>query len=60
MTVGDLKRAYKKAVDGKKESFVIDGHELLVSYAKYLIEYLVTVRKLPTTHVIQLKNKGEQ
>lgn len=35
-----LKRAYNKARDENRESFTFEGHELLVSYAKYLIEYL--------------------
>lgn len=35
-----LKEAYDIAVKEGKESFVFEGHELLTSYAKYLIEYL--------------------
>lgn len=35
-----LKRAYQKAVDDELEMFQFEGHDLLVSYAKYLIEYL--------------------
>jgi len=35
-----LKKDYQSAVDNNAESFVFDGHELLVSYAKYMIEYL--------------------
>lgn len=35
-----FKTTYKKAVDLKLESFVFDGNEYLVSYAKYLIQYL--------------------
>ena len=34
-----LKRAYKKAVDEKKEMFRYKECDFLVSYAKYLIEY---------------------
>lgn len=37
-----LKRTYRKAVDENKTQFTFEGHELLVSYAKYLIEYLET------------------
>ena len=35
-----LKRLYKKAVEEKKNVFTFKGHQLLTSYAKYLIEYL--------------------
>jgi hypothetical protein len=36
-----LKKEYKLAVKQGKESFMFDNtHELLTSYAKYLIEYL--------------------
>lgn len=37
-----LKSEYEKAVKDEKESFIFEGHELLVSYAKYLIEYAET------------------
>jgi len=36
----NLKAFYKKAVDTNQEQFVFEGHDLLVAYAKYLIEYL--------------------
>lgn len=35
-----LKEQYNKAVEDNREQFVFDGHVLLVTYAKYLIEYL--------------------
>jgi hypothetical protein len=35
-----LKRVYTKAVKEGKDSFTFEGGEYLVSYAKYLIEYL--------------------
>ena len=35
-----LKLKYAKAVTDGAESFVFEEHELLVTYAKYLIEYL--------------------
>lgn len=35
-----FKSAYKKALDDKKDSFIFEGGEWLVSYAKYVIEYL--------------------
>lgn len=35
-----LKKAFKKAVDAEKDRFPYKGETLLVSYAKYLIEYL--------------------
>lgn len=34
-----LKNAYKKAVEDGVKTFTIDGSELVVGYAKYLIEY---------------------
>lgn len=40
-----LKKEYEKAVKDKKEVFVFEGHELLTSYAKYLIEYAETKLK---------------
>lgn len=35
-----LKTAYRSAVDAGETQFTFDGHELVVSYAKYLIEYV--------------------
>jgi hypothetical protein len=35
-----FKKEYQKAVAAKKDTFVFDGNEFVVSYAKYLIEYL--------------------
>ena len=35
-----LRRAYKAAVLAEKDSFEFEGTELLVSYAKYLLEHL--------------------
>ena len=35
-----LKQEYDKAVALDKDQFVFDKHILLVTYAKYLIEYL--------------------
>jgi hypothetical protein len=40
-----LEAAYKKALDDNKESFIFDGDEYLVEYAKYLLEYLETLNK---------------
>jgi len=37
-----LRKAYKTALNDGKKSFVFEGHEVLVSYAKYLLEYLET------------------
>ena len=44
-SLAELKRAYKKAVTDKKESFTFYGNELLTTYAKYLIEYAETKLK---------------
>lgn len=35
-----LKEEYAKAVEENREQFSLEGHILLTSYAKYLIEYL--------------------
>lgn len=35
-----LKSSYNTALKNGKDKFVFEGKELLVSYAKYLIEYL--------------------
>jgi len=35
-----LKEAYEQAIKDKKKIFVFDGGELLVDYAKYLLQYL--------------------
>lgn len=35
-----FKKAFKQAQVNQKEQFTFDGNEYLVSYAKYLIEYL--------------------
>lgn len=35
-----FKEDYNKAVEEGVNSFFFDGHEFLVSYAKYLLEYL--------------------
>lgn len=39
-TLKALKNAYHNALIQGKEEFQFEGHTLLVSYAKYLIEYL--------------------
>lgn len=39
-TLERLKKARDQAVRDGYESFVFDGHELLVAYAKHLIAYL--------------------
>lgn len=36
----ELKRLYNIALKEGAESFKYEGHEILTSYAKYLIEYL--------------------
>lgn len=36
----ELRDAYQEAVDAKAEDFTFKGEKVLVSYAKYLIEYL--------------------
>lgn len=41
----EFKIAYKKAYSDDKKSFVFKGQELLTAYAKYLIEYLETLKR---------------
>lgn len=36
----ELRRAYTQALADKSDTFLFQGHELLVSYAKYLLEFL--------------------
>jgi len=36
----ELQRAYDRAVEGGQDIFVFEGQELVVGYAKYLLEYL--------------------
>jgi len=38
--LANLKRSYTVAIRNKKDQFTFKGNKLLVSYAKYLIEYL--------------------
>ena len=40
-----LKRAYNRAVKDNKEIFIFNGAELLTKYAKYLIEYMATLKR---------------
>ncbi|HIK60020.1 MAG TPA: hypothetical protein EYF98_04940 [Planctomycetes bacterium] len=43
--LGKFKRAYKKARKSGDETFVFDGQEILVAYAKYLIEHMENEKK---------------
>lgn len=36
----EIKRLREKAIEDKKDSFTFDGNEILVGYAKYLIEFM--------------------
>jgi len=40
--LANLRKVYDYNVKHGKESFVFEGNEYLVAYAKYLIEYLQT------------------
>lgn len=35
-----LRKAYEKAIAEGKESFIFEGHEMLVAFVKYVLEYL--------------------
>ncbi len=43
--LSELKKQYNVAIENNLEVFIFDGSELLVSYAKYLIQYLETQLK---------------
>lgn len=43
-TIKDLKKEYKKADANKTETFTIDGYEFYTPYAKYLLEYLESIK----------------
>lgn len=45
-TLSELEKEYNLAVKKNKESFLFRGNLLLVSYAKYLIEYLQNELKI--------------
>jgi len=38
--LAEIKRLRDQAIENKKESFLFGGREVLVDYAKYLIEYM--------------------
>lgn len=40
-----LKKCYNQAIKNKKEQFPFEGEMLLVSYAKYLLEYIKPLMK---------------
>lgn len=42
MKFRELKKEYEKAVKENLKTFSIEGHLLVVGYAKYLIEYLTS------------------
>lgn len=52
----ELKKEYEKAVDAKDDVFLFQGQEILVSYAKYLIEYLDTQFKMQFMTKNQIRN----
>lgn len=39
----ELRKLYDEAVKAHKDKFTFEGHEILVAYAKYLLEYLDSV-----------------
>ena len=43
----EFKGYLKRAEDERLECFVYDGHEFLVSYAKYLVEHLTNIGLIP-------------
>ena len=38
-----FKKAYEKALENEEKTFLHEGQEVLVTYAKYLIEHLKNV-----------------
>jgi hypothetical protein len=61
----ELRTKYSEAVKNGLEMFLFEGHQLVTSYAKYLLEYLDTnfkpdVRELKeSTYINRAKNNGE-
>ncbi|HMT01785.1 MAG TPA: hypothetical protein PKD00_00505 [Burkholderiales bacterium] len=47
-TYNNIKKAYHKALEKGEISFIYAGQELLVSYAKYLLEYFEMTLKIKT------------
>ena len=39
-TYKKLKKAYQEALKNNETIFIFEGHELLINYAKYLLQYL--------------------
>jgi len=50
-----LKRAYKKAVEDGEEHFTFEGSQLLVTYIKYLLEYVEDIRKRNNLLIEEIK-----
>jgi TRAP-type C4-dicarboxylate transport system substrate-binding protein len=51
MKFRELKKEYQKAVKENAQTFSIEGHLLVVGYAKYLIEYLTSKGVKDTTDI---------
>jgi len=45
-TVRELKRAYEQAVKENRDGFVLKGCQFHTGYAKYLLEYLIGMKKV--------------
>lgn len=52
-TIKDLQKAYEEAKRTNKDEFSIAGFDFATSYAKYLLEYLLEVRKVPIDTPLQ-------
>ena len=48
-----LVRAYELALKEDKEIFVFEGSELLVKYAKYLIEHIENIRSRKDLKIVR-------
>jgi hypothetical protein len=46
-TIKHLRKACKESEASGKETFTIEGHDFVVGYAKYLLQFLCDMRKLP-------------
>jgi hypothetical protein len=44
VTLRDLERRYKKAVEDGEEQFTFKGRDILTGYCKYLLEFHRTVK----------------
>ena len=55
-TLKDLRAEYKKANANNQEMFLVEGSQMLTSYAKYMIQYL-EMKKIPSDMKLEFTPK---